>query len=241
MGGLANLFDPLDILGGRAKKQEEQNRRVLRDFDSVDGFKRIADDNGNLRSNFSSINAGAGDINSARSGLNRLQGLTNFQEGTPIAQRLLEVQNTANTQAVNNIAAQQAGQLAQGVGALARQGGVSSGARERLASNAFNQGLLARQRQGASDQATRQQIGADDAQRQLSILQNLPGQFQNLAQFQQQARQFDIGNAIKDIRASNEADQQRQATRAQLVQNQQNAPKGGLLGTVGGILGGIFG
>ena len=223
--------------GGGKNSRSSQRASLRRSFNQVPEFERLTNSDGRLRSQFSVANAGAGQIQRAGNAVDRLEGLTDFGTATPIAQRLLQVQNTANTQAVNNLAAQQAGQLAQGVGALARQGGISSGARERLASNAFNQGLLAQQRQDAADQAARQQISADDASRQLNILGQLPGQRQNIANFERAGRQADITTAIQDVRAANQDDVQRQASLAQSLAAVDQAPKGGLGGVVGGVLG----
>lgn len=229
---------PLDVFGTRAQERRDANgRRLINAFDSVPEFERITDSQGNLRNNLSIAGAGRDQINQAGRSLNRLEGLTNFGQGTPIAQRLLEVQNTANQQAVNNIAGQQAGQLAQGVSALARQGGISGGARERLAANSFNQGLLARQNQAFQNQQTQQRISADDAQRQLGILQQLPGQRQNIANFERAGTAADVANAIGDIQSASQDRTQRAAARSEALLNNANTPKGGLGGTVSGILG----
>lgn len=234
----SRFVDPLDITGFRDKRRKDANGRAIRDsFNNIPDFERITDADGNLRDNLRVANAGSAQIRRANSALGRLEGLTNFREGTPIARRLLEVQNTANRQAVNNIAAQQAGQLNQGISSLARQGGVSSGARERLASNSFNQGLLARQNQAAQNQQIQQRIGADDATRQLGILQRLPGQRQNIAEFQRQGRAIDVNSAIGDIRAANDSLIKRAGSLSEALLQNQNAPRGGL----GGIIDGIFG
>lgn len=232
------VLDPLDLGGARGSlRKQNQIDSLTTSFNDIPEFERITDADGNLRENLRVANAGRDQINRANSALGRLEGLTNFGQATPIAQRLLEVQNTANRQAVNNIAAQQVGQLNQGVGALARQGGISGGARERLAANAFNQGLLARQRQGAADQSARQQIASDDAGRQLSILQNLPGQRQNIANFERQGRAIDVGNAVSDIRGASQDRTARAGSLAQATASIQNAPRGGLAGIVDGVLG----
>lgn len=209
------------------------NSGLINSFDRIAAQNQITDSRGNLLNRFSVGNAGNSQINRAAGAVNRLEGLTNFGQATPIATRLLEVQNTANQQAVNNIAAQQAGQLNQGISALARQGGVTSGARERLAANAANAAILARQNQSFQNQAAQQQIAANDANTQLGILQSLPGQRQNIANFQRTGVAADVNTLLQ-----NNAQQQGiAATRAETLLNQQNTPKGGLGGTVQGILG----
>lgn len=220
------VLDPGDLFSARDRAKKIGTEAALLDaFDSIPDQERLTDAQGNLRSQFSAENA----FNNSEFN-KRLAGLTNFGEATPIAQRLLEVQNTSNQQAVNNLAAQQAGQLNQGISALARQGGISGGARERLAANAFNQGLLARQNQGFQNQQTVQQINADDANRQLGILTGLSGA-------QARAAQQDSATAAADVLSANENEIARGAARSEAILNARNAPKGGLGGAVSGIFG----
>jgi len=135
---------------------------------------------------------------------------------------------------------------------LAARGGLSGGARERLAAQGFRERLLGQQRIGAQGQAQRLGIEERDLAQQLQRQQQLQGGFaqQEEARLrtdvgrEDAVRQFNIAQAIQDQRARNQfnlgryQEQMREFAAAKEAAQQEKlaATKGGLLGS-GGFLG----
>lgn len=169
--------------------------------------------------------------------LSRLEGLTDFSKGTPIGERLLSLQEQNSIDARNRINEQSQSNLQSSLDNLASRGGLASGSRERLAANNARDRLFAQQQQSGTDQQARLNINAQDAQRQLGILQSLPGQFQQRANFDRDNLRFDTTNRITDLNNANQDSIARTSALAEAQIQQQNAPKGGIGGVVSGVLG----
>lgn len=108
-------------------------------------------------------------------------------------------QDTQNINARQQAAATNAGQQAQASSQLAMTGGSDSGARAALASKG-NQNLLdMNQKINQTTASNKSQIGMNDEQNRISQLGQVPG-MQNQ---QNQAAQFNIGNAINEGNAAN--------------------------------------
>jgi hypothetical protein len=89
---------------------------------------------------------------------------------------------------------------------LAQRGGLSAGQRERLAMQGQRQNLQSTQQIKNQGLQNRFQIGMQDEQTKNQFLSQLPGldlQKANFDQsqraYQNQASQYDIGNALKDV------------------------------------------
>lgn len=233
--GLLSTFG--GVLGSGVSQNLRNDRKIgeLQDaFSQVADFQSIQSVAPDLLNSRGQNFAGIGGVDSS---LNRLQGLTDFSRGTPIGERLLTLQEKNNLDARNRISAQSQSGLQNSLDSLAARGGLQSGSRERLAAQAGRDSLIAQQEQSNTDQQARLNISAQDAQRQLGILQNLPGQFLQRANFDRQNLQFDTNNKITDLNNANQDAIQRSSALAEAQIQQQNAPKGG----IGGVVSGIFG
>lgn len=152
-------------------------------------------------------------------------------------------QNAASAQTQRSQAAQNsAAAQAQARGQLAQHGGLMGGASERLAQNAGNQLMAGRQGINAAQSSQNLQTQLSDEQQKTQMLEQLPGQEAQVAGvgFQNQAmqggqQQYNIGNALQDKYAQDQANQtayQQQMQvwsaqkQAQAIQNAGGGKKG---------------
>ena len=146
-------------------------------------------------------------------GLEKMRGIALGEGESPWAKMMLERQGLEQSQRKDMAQSQLAGQTAMARSDLAMRGGLSQGARERLAQNSLRSGFNANQQLSREGELDRLNIGLADQQRRDSFLQQLPGQ--ELAALEPQFRnqsvdaarqQFNIGNAIGEKRAKDVAD-----------------------------------
>jgi len=141
----------------------------------------------------------------------------------------------AQANAGNQIAKQQAGQLAGAQSGLAMQGGLRTGARERLASQSMQSGLM-------NKQNAFNQIAGQDEQNRLGQLGQLVGQEGNLAQYQTGLQSGNIGRATSEIGQNRAYDMNRynEAMKAWAAQQSANAiPQTEDKGFLGNLMGGF--
>lgn len=130
-------------------------------------------------------------------------------------------------------------------GQLARRGGLSSGARERLAKGSMKDILMAQQGVGQAGQAARADIGLQGEQQRLAALGQLPGMEASRRGEETSAQQFNIQNALAQKAAEEQARilEYQEKMKAYAAAQQANAigasgPGGGMLGMLtGGLLG----
>lgn len=142
----------------------------------------------------------------------------------------------AQSNAANQIAKQQGGQLATAQSNLAMQGGLRTGARERLQSQNMQSGLMAKQN-------AYNQIAMQDEQNRLGQLNNLAGQELGLANYQTGVQNTNIGRATADIGQNRlyEMNKYNEAMRAWAAANTANAmPQTQDRGLIGNLLGGLL-
>lgn len=237
MGGSGGLFGGIkkgigDIFGntggGEGGVQFDGGGQPVRP-----GYQSSMDPNNpdHLRSAFE-LNSGP-DIQLDKSGIQGIQDRANAAPGTSAWGNLMRQQNSANQATSRSNTSQQADSgLAQAQSSLAQQRGLSSGASERLATNAMRDKMS--QNQNIANQGNQQnlQIGTQEATNQMNAQNMLPGLQMGAANFEQGQRAFDqgtnqynIGNALKENQNQNA--QNLSAYQAQLGQwaaaNQSNA------------------
>jgi len=142
----------------------------------------------------------------------------------------------AQSNASNQIGRQQAGQLATATGNLAMQGGLRSGARERLQGQNQQSGLLAKQN-------AYNQIAMQDETNRRADVGNLAGQELGLANRQTDIQNTNIGRATTDVGQERLYDMNKynEAMRAWAAANTANAmPQTQDKGLLGNLLGGLF-
>lgn len=222
-----SLSNPLNaITGGQDAKAAanaataNRQNQLENAFNSVPGRRSIVDENGNLLRQFSSRSSAAGNQ------------LRDFASGgaDPIRDRLLDIQQASNSQALQNVAAQNQGNLQSGFSALASRGGLSGGARERLTANAFNQGLLAQQRQGFDNAQAVRGIDADSASRRFSALNSVIG-----------LDNADRALGIQDLQLGNQDNINRASALLESRLASRDTPQGGFGGFLQGTVGNLFG
>jgi hypothetical protein len=108
-------------------------------------------------------------------------------------------QDTLSQQARSSAANQNQGNQATAESALAMRGGIDSGARERIATQGNKNLLDMNQKINQTSANNKMQIGMNDEQNRISQLSQVPG-MQNT---QNQAAEFNIGNAINEGNAAN--------------------------------------
>lgn len=154
-------------------------------------FESGRDKDGNLLSQYQ-INAGA-DVTADRSALDAMKTTALSNGPSPWASMMLEKQKQEQSQAADNAALANASQLNAAKSQMAQTGGLGAGSRERLSKSSMVNGLLSQQnvnRQGSLDRAN---IGVQDEQQKLGLLNNVQGQENNQAQLGMQNRQYATG------------------------------------------------
>lgn len=130
-------------------------------------------------------------------------------------------------------------------GTLARRGGVSTGARERLAKGSMKDILMAQQGVGQAGQMARADIGLQGEQQRLEALGRLPGMEAARREEESGAQRFNIQSALqqKQLEEAAKLQEYQEKMRAYAAAQQANAigasgPGGGLLSSLtGGLLG----
>lgn len=163
-------------------------------------------------------------------------------------QMALNKQGLEQNQAMQGAQQQGANAAAQARSGLAMRGGLSSGAAERSGRNSMRDILAAQQNVGAQGLQSRADIGQEAERQRLAALGQLPQMQLNAAQPGIDAQKFNIGNALTQKQAEEQAkfanyQQQMQGYGATQQANAiaANGPKsGGLFGS-SGLVGGLFG
>lgn len=106
--------------------------------------------------------------------------------------------NADQAAAIDQAQKQGAGATATAEGNLAMQGGLRSGAAERIQSAANKNAMDTSQNIATQGMANRSQIGINDEQNRITQLGMLPQMQQNQAEFQRQGQEFDINNMLKE-------------------------------------------
>lgn len=116
-------------------------------------------------------------------------------------------------QAMDELADQSSGQLSQGLTALAEQGGLGSGSRERMVQNQMRDTLLNRQKLRSDANRAGLDVSIQDETNRINQLGQLPGmeiqalqpEMQN-REFEARTREFDIKNALGEIGSERDSD-----------------------------------
>ena len=109
------------------------------------------------------------------SAINDLASMARSTEMSPYAQKLLEMQNTAESASRGNLTNEASGAYAGALSNLGMRGGLESGARERLATNFGRQTMAGQQDIGMQYDQARAGIAANDLQNKQNLLEKLPG------------------------------------------------------------------
>jgi len=141
----------------------------------------------------------------------------------PMTKKLLEQQQMASTQARDQLAGQQASGFASRLSSMGMRGGVSAGSRERMATSAGRDAMMANQRMNQADAAQRMGIEAQGMGRQLGLQERLAG----------------MAGAMEDKQIAMMGNKMQTDAQMQLAENQRQSRPGGLGGLVTGLLGKI--
>jgi hypothetical protein len=229
----------LELLRAKEAKRQEMAKQGLdeRGIPLLPEFQSIVGEGGGIKEGY-----GIGEFDPVQrdtAAADRMRQLA-FQEGpTDIAQRQLQAQQLEQAGQFDAARRGQAGAQRAAFDALARQGGLGGGSRERLARAGQRQGILGRQQlrsQGARDRAG---ILTRDEDRKLGLLgktqdaADKAAQFgQSERQFEAQRRQFDIGTRMQELQGQRESElrdieSRRKAIAAEKSANAQRASSGG--------------
>jgi hypothetical protein len=111
---------------------------------------------------------------------------------------MTEKQGLEEATARDNAVAQSAGATASAQSNLAMRGGLSSGARERVAAQGASDLMNSQQDIGRAGEQARLGIGIEDESMRMNALSQLPGMELNLGQANMAADQWNIGNAMNE-------------------------------------------
>ncbi len=200
MGFFEFLADPADIFGGRAKKEQKAalaNSADARFMAMMEQMKEYMPEYQSLRnasdgslgsmwtlqgrpdigfdSNISQLDNRLGGINLDKTALNELQKRALDPNQSAWAQMMLGKEDLAKSGLVDTNARQGKAGLSSAFSALASRGGLSAGARERIAKKNSLDVLLGRQGIEAGSAANKLNIGIEDERNKTDILKALPG------------------------------------------------------------------
>lgn len=141
-----------------------------------------------------------------RTGLNKFRQEALRDGPSAWANMQMDALRNLESQQMDQMADSERGQMAQAMDMMSEQGGLSSGARERMAMGGVRDNLLSRQRLRQDMGNRGMQIKIQDEQNRINQLGQLPGmelaalepEFKN-RQFEADQRQFDIRNALGEV------------------------------------------
>jgi hypothetical protein len=163
-------------------------------------------------------------------------------------QMSLNKQNLEQQKAAQQAIESGQSRAAEARGTIARRGGLTSGAQERMAKSSMRDILGAQQQVAQGGQQARADIGLNAENQRLSALSQLPGMENQRQQQQLGAQEFNITNALQQKQAEEQAKVQeyQQKMAAYAAAQQANAiaasgPKSGGLFGASGLFGGLMG
>lgn len=164
-------------------------------------FQTLIGKDGNVKKQFQLKQQAPVQLNTQGLDALRQRGLA--QGPSAWANMMNQKQGLEQAQAMDDMAAQGAGARSQAMADLAERGGLSDQARENLAMQQMRNQQMGGQQVSRQGQLDRMNIGLQDEQQKLGILQNLPGQelaalepqFKNQANAQA-VNQFNIGQSM---------------------------------------------
>jgi hypothetical protein len=251
-GGLSESFkerDPADLSGLQTKRRQEaaerqiaENRRRMQELmDSmpeynVEANKYSGQLNKKLRS-ISNVNAGER-FGRAGQATDILQQRAFGTEESPWLKMQLEQQQLGQQQAREDLSGTSALRQQEQLDQLAMQGGLSSGARERIGRQSLQGRMMQEQQLARQGQMDRMGLRSAEEQRRMQLQQQMPGMQLGLDQYQtglhQQNRASDFQKASMWQQQAN-VDEQRRLANAQAKQQlelqawqQKMAAEGGL-------------
>lgn len=229
---LASALAPTVLGGGQVKVPSSIAK-------PTDPTKNILDDGGFVKDRFSLAGQQNQDADTARGLLGNLTSFANQQGPSSIANSLITANNAETGALRDSLQNQNASQMATASANLATKGGRGSGARERLASNMATNNVNNLNQINQQSSLNNLNTLAQDEDRKFGLLQQLPGQFMNMANRTDANRQFDIGNSLNT--SMNTYNQGMQAYGAnQLARQQAQSFNAGNKGLLSKVTGGLF-
>lgn len=232
IAALSSALAPSVLGGGQVKVPGSISK-------PTDPTKNILDNNSFVKGNFALSGQQNADMDTARGLLGNLQGFANQQGPSSIAQSLLSANDAETSSMIDKMQNANASQMATQSANLATKGGMSSGARERLASNMANNNVNNINSINQQSSINNLNTLAQDEERKFGLLKDLPSQYLGLADRVNNNRQFDISNSLGV--ATNSYNQGMQAYGAnQLARQQAQSYNAGNKGLLSKVTGGLF-
>lgn len=172
------------------------------------------------------------DVTADRSALDALKGRALSEGPSPWAKMMLDKQQMEQAQAGDQAAQATAAQLNSAKSQLAQSGGLGTGSRERLAKQSMQQGLLSQQQVNRQGQLDRANIGLQDEQQKVGLLNQVQTGENQQAGIGMQNRQYstgvdqaNVGNTLMDLNAKRafNANTYNEAMRAWAAEKSANA------------------
>lgn len=169
-------------------------------------YRGITDANGNLDPKYQLAQWQSVMPDTAAMDMYKQTALRDAGTQSPWAKLMLDKQAIDQANAVDSAGAGAANSFLQATSNLAKTGGVSGGARERLASKAANAAMIGQNQVARQGQLDKYNILTQDETNRMSGLQTLQGmqnnaadaQFKN-AQMQQDVNKFNTGNLLSEV------------------------------------------
>ena len=173
-------------------------------------YETLRDNAGGLQDQYK-LKAGAG-VNLNTQAMDELRKQALAKESPWLAQQL-QANQAQGLRQQNSAAKLAATGAAQGMASLARRGGLSGGAAERMAQGAGDSRMLAQQEAAGQTDANQLNLMVGDAQSQRGLLQAMPGMELAQGQFAQNERayntgvdQFNLGNVLNEVKRKQDFD-----------------------------------
>lgn len=173
-------------------------------------YQSVLDEQGKIRSNFALAGRIGPDVQVNTAAADAMRARATAQGPSTWARLAEENQRLEQSQALGEQNRMNMANQNRAFNSLAQRGGLSAGQRERLAAQGMNQGLRGQQQIMGQGMQQRLGIGMQDEQMKNQMLGQSAAADLNLANFNQaqrafntQAQQFDINNALNDVRGLN--------------------------------------
>lgn len=261
---LSKVLNPSSAIGGGGSTQagiEAVKKRMnykapvadLSGAPQMPLFQSLRDESGLLQKRYQTTDQ----MN--RESLEKLRGIGLGEGPSAWAQARGKELETQQQEALGQAAAAGQASRAQALGAMARRGGVSSGAQERMGQASAREQLMARQRAFMGGQKAREGLATEDERRRMQVLSAMPGMEEQSERMRRGAEEFNIQRALEDVGAERKAKiaeyqeqmrawaakKQADAIRAAGQQPSMLGEAAGIAGAMvpgggGGLLGGMF-
>lgn len=202
----------------------------------TDPAQMFVDDQGMLRDRFQTGKLTNTELESGKGLLGNLKDRATAQGPSQSAQYLQGASDLQSQAQKDQLGRNQSSQLATQQANLAMKGGMTSGARERMAGSMANQNVMANQGINQQNALNKMNTLAQDEQQKLGLMKDLGGQYRAYGNDQMNRQVSDTQGGMNILQGKYEADMKGYAAN-EMARQQAEAANNANKGLLGGILG----